>query len=423
MLDPDIGGGIWWDDILTDGYDPDPAYTSPIVTCAVAVDILDQREIGDPDVVGDGAKHANDAAYTLAMHLLAAQLNFGAGAADCDAVRDVALAGEELLDQHDFNGTGDYLLSGDPDYAVALSLANELDIYNNGALCNGPAVSFINPKENDVVNGQVLIDVEVFDLFDVTQVEFFVDGASLGTDTVGSDGWTWSWDSTTVPEGSHTLLAQATNANPAGAETGSADININVYTVSITNPADGDIVGLQVDGATSVDVTADAAGGVTQVEFAVDGTLIGIDMDGTDGWSATWDLTGVTDGDYSITATANDGSLTIGSDSVTVTLDNEAPVPDVPLAVTLTGASSWQNKVKWNATATITVAPVVEGALVSGSWDGGSTGSCTTDVSGECAITLSSISSKVNSVTFTVESITATGYTYTPGDLIMITQP
>ena len=41
-------------------------------------------------------------------------------------------------------------------------------------------------------------------------------------------------------------------------------------------------------------------------EFFVNDVSIGVDDDGTDGWSATWDLTGVTDGPYTIKATATD---------------------------------------------------------------------------------------------------------------------
>ena len=131
---PTIGGGITWDDILAD------SFVFPITEAAVAVDILDQRAVGVPTVVGDGTKHSSDAAYTLAMHLLAAQLNFGAGARTCDAAFDAALIGEELLDKYNFNGNGDYLLSNNKkvkiDYTLALQLANTLDQYNNSLLCS-----------------------------------------------------------------------------------------------------------------------------------------------------------------------------------------------------------------------------------------------------------------------------------------------
>jgi hypothetical protein len=117
------------DDILND-----PGITwgeFTIVTCEEGVSILDQRDLNS------GKKMANDAAYTLAMHLLAAQLNFAAGAESCQEAQDAALAAENLLVAIGFDGTGKYLRPKDPEYRQALDLAYTLDEYNNGYLC-GP---------------------------------------------------------------------------------------------------------------------------------------------------------------------------------------------------------------------------------------------------------------------------------------------
>lgn len=74
VLDPVVGGGIVWDDIVSD------TKLVTIAFCEQAVEILDQRVVNVNGTVGDGKRLASDAARTLAMHLLAAQLNFGAGA-------------------------------------------------------------------------------------------------------------------------------------------------------------------------------------------------------------------------------------------------------------------------------------------------------------------------------------------------------
>ena len=57
----DYSTGILWDDILNDDFE------FPITECEVAVDILDQRDVGVEGEVGDGPKMASDAAYTLAI--------------------------------------------------------------------------------------------------------------------------------------------------------------------------------------------------------------------------------------------------------------------------------------------------------------------------------------------------------------------
>ncbi|MGD8794374.1 MAG: hypothetical protein PVF47_17625, partial [Anaerolineae bacterium] len=130
VLDPSIGGGIVWDDIQADTFE------FPIEACEVAVDILDKREVGDPAIVGDGKKAANDPLHNLATHLLAAQLNFGAGACTTQEALDAALAAETLLDQYNFDGDGhDPLPKKSDDAALANELAGILDAYNNGEFC------------------------------------------------------------------------------------------------------------------------------------------------------------------------------------------------------------------------------------------------------------------------------------------------
>jgi hypothetical protein len=100
-----------------------------ILTCEDGVSILDQRDLET------GQKRSSDAAYTLAMHLMAAQLNFAAGAETCQEAMDAAAAGEALLVSIGFDGTGKYLRPKDAEYRDALDLAWTLDEYNNGLLC------------------------------------------------------------------------------------------------------------------------------------------------------------------------------------------------------------------------------------------------------------------------------------------------
>ncbi|MBW6500861.1 MAG: T9SS type A sorting domain-containing protein [Bacteroidales bacterium] len=95
-----------------------------ISSCAIGVSILDQRDINT------GKKMASDAAYTLAMHLLAYQLNQSAGAYVCPDMLPVETEAVSLLDGIGFDGTGAYLRKGTV-YARALQLAALLDEYNN----------------------------------------------------------------------------------------------------------------------------------------------------------------------------------------------------------------------------------------------------------------------------------------------------
>jgi len=114
------GGGILVGDIFVD-------------TCEEAVAILNKSSL-------DGTKRASDAAYTLAAQLLAAELNYQAGAGQCQAATDAIADGQALLDLINYDATGSYLgpkVKGATAILrqQALALAATLDAYNNNLLC------------------------------------------------------------------------------------------------------------------------------------------------------------------------------------------------------------------------------------------------------------------------------------------------
>jgi hypothetical protein len=113
---------------LLDDLIPTTVGNLEITTCEDGVSILDQRDLES------GRKRASDAAYTLAMHLLAAKLNLAAGADPCGISGTVADA-DALLTGIGFDGTGKYLRPKNAEYQTALDLAYLLDHYNNGLLC------------------------------------------------------------------------------------------------------------------------------------------------------------------------------------------------------------------------------------------------------------------------------------------------
>ena len=147
VLDPAIGGGVTWDDILEDSfifpiaeqYDADGnlLYSG----CQLGVSILNTRDFDT------GRQRASDPAYNLAKHLLAAQANLIAGACRPDPATgielgDVILQAETLLDEIDFDGVGPGIdRRADPERAdLALALAHILNEYNNGRYCGSTYV-------------------------------------------------------------------------------------------------------------------------------------------------------------------------------------------------------------------------------------------------------------------------------------------
>jgi hypothetical protein len=86
----------------------------------------------------------------------------------------------------------------------------------------------------------------------------------------------------------------------------------------------------------------------------------------------------------------------------------------------LDGASTQQNN-RWTATETITVHDTnhnpVANATVTGNWSNGASGtaSCTTGSNGQCTVSKSGIQKGKSSVTFTINNVTRSAFTYTSG--------
>ena len=94
-----------------------------------------------------------------------------------------------------------------------------------GLVDNPPSVTITSPADGATVAGTVTTLADAIDDIGVTQVEFFVDGSSLGIDSNGADGWSATWNTITATEGPHTVTATATDTS---GKTGSHTINVSV---------------------------------------------------------------------------------------------------------------------------------------------------------------------------------------------------
>ena len=193
-----------------------------------------------------------------------------------------------------------------------------------------PTVNLTAPAQGATVEGTVPLLAEASDDRGLTAVEFLVDGALVGTDGSGADGWSCAWDSTSVADGAHTVTAVAVDSAGQRA-TDSRGITVQNQpvvvdgppTVNLTAPAQG----ATVEG--TVPLLAEAADdrGLAAVEFFVDDALVGTDGSGADGWSCTWDSTSVADGAHTVTAVAVDSAGQRATDSHGITVQNLPPAP------------------------------------------------------------------------------------------------
>ena len=93
---------------------------------------------------------------------------------------------------------------------------------------NPPSVTITSPTEGSTISGATDVDASATDDVGVVRVEFFVDGSLVNTDTTAPFGFVL--DTTTLTDGSHTILARAFDAE---GKTGTDTITVNVNN---TNP-------------------------------------------------------------------------------------------------------------------------------------------------------------------------------------------
>jgi hypothetical protein len=202
----------------------------------------------------------------------------------------------------------------------------------------GPiTLSFTNPANGATVGGTITVSL----------------AASGGTGTftaytVKADGTTifsgassaFSWNTTSVANGAHTLTATVTDS--AGA-TGNASISVTVQqppggsplSVAFTNPTQGQVV----SGTRAIDIWVEnAVGSSNTFVTKVDGTTINTQtIPGAHANIWPWDTTTLSDGTHTLSTTVTDSAGHTASASITVTVSNGAA-----LSVSITNPTQGQ---------------------------------------------------------------------------------
>jgi RHS repeat-associated protein len=154
------------------------------------------------------------------------------------------------------------------DYTVAPTLRPKLTVtYADGSQTVRPSIAIASPTQGEVVSGTRTVSTSAGDDGRVARVDFFVDGAQAGASS--SPPFDFSWNSTTVAAGTHTLKAVA--VDDAGNSTTSAVVSVTVDnsaapTTTVTSPAGG----ATLSGTATATAAAADDRGVTRVEFYVD---------------------------------------------------------------------------------------------------------------------------------------------------------
>jgi hypothetical protein len=189
-------------------------------------------------------------------------------------------------------------------------------------------------------------------------------------------------------------------------------------TVSINSPGSG----ATVSGTAAIRIAAsdneDATGSLT-VQWNVDGgTWQSAAYNSASGfYEASWITTTASDGPHTVNARATDSGALASNASANVTVANAPPDTTTIHVGDLDGTGGGTGNT-WTASVVISVHTAshgpVAGAVVSGSWSNGATGSasCTTLANGQCTVSKAGIAKKTASVRWTVSGVTLSGKTY-----------
>jgi hypothetical protein len=184
-----------------------------------------------------------------------------------------------------------------------------------------PTVSITSPIAGATVAGNLTVSGTAIDSTDgVATIQFYVDNQLMSS--TASSPFSFSWSTTGVPNGSHTLTVKASDA---ASNVGQASVTVNVSnvvvvdttppTVSITSPANGSTVSTK---STKITLSATDNVGVTQVCVYIDGTLQATLT--TAPYSYTWNTRRASAGQHTISAKAWDAAGNVGiATPITVT--------------------------------------------------------------------------------------------------------
>lgn len=203
-----------------------------------------------------------------------------------------------------------------------------------------PVINISSPTAGATVKGAVGIYAQGSDDIGITNVEFFVDDALIGTFTPGTfTTFTATWDTLPYANGSYVLTTRAHDL--AGNTTVSAPVTVTVSNPSDPVPPTGTITSPAPEHEVwgTVDITADAADnvGVTRVDFFANGVLLGTDT--TAPYAVTWDTTTVMDDAYDLSIRVYDATDNVTTDWVLVYVSNGRADTEAPTA-TITAPAS-----------------------------------------------------------------------------------
>ena len=183
---------------------------------------------------------------------------------------------------------------------------------------NPPTVEITYPADGSTVSGKITVKVNATDDKAVSRVELYKDNKLFATKI--SSPYDFIWDTTTDPNGAHTLKAKAYDTSNNTAESNPITVNVNnptldksPPTVKILSPKNR----APVSGTTQIKVIASDDTGIAKIELYIDNNLVAT-VTGTETLSFQWNTKTVKNGWHKITAKAYD--LTAKTTTATISI-------------------------------------------------------------------------------------------------------
>lgn len=186
-----------------------------------------------------------------------------------------------------------------------------------------PSITIETPAEGAEINGTTELQFTVSDNFTVDRVDIVVDGSTVRTMT--SAPYEFSFDTTALSDGAHSLSAVAYDAAGNSAQTPSRSFTTDntVPTVSLNSLNNNSLVA----GTVLLSAQATDLNGVAKVAFLINGAVVG--EDSSSPYVFDWDTTNTTEGSHTVKVQAIDQVGNIAESSVTVIVDNTAPTASI----------------------------------------------------------------------------------------------
>lgn len=195
-----------------------------------------------------------------------------------------------------------------------------------GAGNAAPNLAVEAPSDGAAVEGTVEVRGDALDDDgDAVTVEVRPPEADAWQEAGGTGDWSFSWDSTQVDDGDHTLEVRATDAHGAVVKT-TRDVNVvndrnEVPTVSFTDPPPGS----EVRGTVTLEGEAgDADGSLDRVEVRLPPADTWTAADGLADWSHEWNASAAETGNHTLRVRAVDDEGATTEETLTVTVVDEA---------------------------------------------------------------------------------------------------